>query len=602
MQMKNNSFIVGKKWFGIALSLILFASLLAACSGNNSNNGTAPSSSAAPAGDSVSASPASSSASETPAEEPVKLTIWADSFEKSFPAGVQNDAVAQEITKRTGVIMDITPQNAIADYKGKLASALASNDLPDIFLADPEIASKAISAKAVIPLDQYLEKYAPDIIKEMPQRIDYAKKNGGKDVDGKNNGQLWYLALRGDMNTDPLQAQVAPYLRYDLWKKLGFPKVETMDDYIPILKQMMTLEPKNKDGKKNYGLSGWFGDWGDWVFGAGFGMTNGVGDIGGGIRTNMGSKDLFNEQTDPNSVWWQAVEWYNKAYREGIIDPDSFTMKWDDFLQKSAAQRIFFAWAPWQADPANQAFTTAGAPDKGFVQMPVPTTKDRYFLDFDNPYGGTNYYVSAKCKNPEKAVALLNFLSSTAGAELIYNGVQGTHWDLKDGKPVIKDEVLQGLKNDPDYIIKSGVNKYHNLAGHGKSYIDPQLNAPVYFGFLPEYVKLRMTPLQSEAAKHFGVTLLSDLITKKPEIKHLFNSVVPALPSMPDDLKQIGTKMTNYIKDNELSLVIAKSEEAFKKNKEKFIADLKGLQVDKLLDWIVQELVKIDPAYKKAAA
>ena len=86
------------------------------------------------------------------------------------------------------------------------------------------------------------------------------------------NGKLYFIHNPvGIFSYDPLKSQVAPYIRWDLYKKLGYPKIDSIDDYIPILQKMMELEPTNAEGKKNYGSccmvwrTQWWCDWNIWV-------------------------------------------------------------------------------------------------------------------------------------------------------------------------------------------------------------------------------------------------------------------------------------------------------------------------------------------------
>ena len=51
-----------------------------------------------------------------------------------------------------------------------------------------------------------------------------------------------------------------PYVRWDLYKKLGYPKMDTLEDLLPVLKQMQELEPTVGNGDRTYAFS-FFKDW-----------------------------------------------------------------------------------------------------------------------------------------------------------------------------------------------------------------------------------------------------------------------------------------------------------------------------------------------------
>lgn len=56
---------------------------------------------------------------------------------------------------------------------------------------------------------------------------------------------------------------------------------------------------------------------------------------------------------------------------------------------------------------------------------------------------------------------LINFLASEEGQYLLMWGIEGQHWDMKDGKHAPRPEVLQGFKDDWDnYAKKTGIRKW----------------------------------------------------------------------------------------------------------------------------------------------
>ncbi|MEK0314759.1 extracellular solute-binding protein [Cohnella sp. 56] len=583
----------GQQKFASSVGLVTAAMLaLAGCSGGNNNGNASPSGSSAASA----SSSASASASATPSGPPVEITMSAPAFEKSFPAGFQDDPVMKEIERRLNIKVNITPGNAVGDISAKFAAQLASGDLPDIaFVPTPDLLPKVVSAGAALTLDDMLDQYAPDIVKNTPQRIDYSRKFLSKDVNGTTDNKVRFINLVGDYADDPLQAQVAPYMRYDLWKQLGYPKLESLDDYLNVLQQMQKLEPKNANGEKNYGVSAWFGDapgWAQWSMDVPFSMFKGVSNnmI---YDLDMVSYDVKSRLTDPASTFFEGVEFYRKANQMGLLDPDAFTMKFADFLNKVTANRVFLGWSPWSVDNGNVEFTKQGQTDKGYFQMPAPNNLDQYMLSFDQPQGGSTFFIPKNSKHPQEALKLLNFLISYEGAELIFNGVKGQAWDEVDGKPQLKPETIEGLKSDPDYRLKTGVYKYHNISGRGLSAVDPTYNTPVYFSYLPDVVKQRLTPLQQEGAEHFGVELPGDLYTKQKAHTSYDTSIVASLPPMSTEQTAMLTKITTYVQTNQIKLVIVKDDAAYATAKAKFIKDVQALGAEELLEWYKTEIAKI---------
>lgn len=61
-------------------------------------------------------------------------------------------------------------------------------------------------------------------------------------------------------------------------------------------------------------------------------------------RANMGK----------DSVFWDSLEFWYKARKAGIVDPDSFTQKNDAFTAKSKNGQLLTVYGNWQAKSANR--------------------------------------------------------------------------------------------------------------------------------------------------------------------------------------------------------------------------------------------------------
>ena len=73
-----------------------------------------------------------------------------------------DDPIANEITKRTGVTLDfVMPRGNNSE---EISMMIVNNSYPDLIFAKSDL-SKLIAAKAVIPLDSYIEKYGQNMKK-----------------------------------------------------------------------------------------------------------------------------------------------------------------------------------------------------------------------------------------------------------------------------------------------------------------------------------------------------------------------------------------------------------------------------------------------------
>lgn len=89
---------------------------------------------------------------------PITFTFYTEDFDGTTTF---DDRIAKEITKRTGVYLDITgPKSQPSD---NVQLMILNNSFPDLIFAKSEN-SKLIENKALIPLDGFIRKYGDNIV------------------------------------------------------------------------------------------------------------------------------------------------------------------------------------------------------------------------------------------------------------------------------------------------------------------------------------------------------------------------------------------------------------------------------------------------------
>ena len=59
---------------------------------------------------------------------------------------------------------------------------------------------------------------------------------------------------------EALELNYGSYLRWDIYAELGYPEISTLEDLLPVLKEMQQLVPVSDSGKPTYAFS-FFKDW-----------------------------------------------------------------------------------------------------------------------------------------------------------------------------------------------------------------------------------------------------------------------------------------------------------------------------------------------------
>lgn len=407
----------------------------------------------------------SSTTEETGTDEVVTLTIW--NTEVTTP-GLQDNDVTRVLEEKLGVKLDIVQGDS-----QKFSVLVAGGDLPDIIYTNPAQqgveANALISSGQLIALDDLIDQYGENIRKNFPARLEYSKKY-------VSNGEdktyfipvLCYSVDETNPDISYTIENVGLMTRWDVYAAIGYPEIKTTDDYLNVLKQMQDYARENDlaEGKEIYAISGW-NDWGLWPWWLANVREMGWKDLNNGAIINRATEEI--DLNYHSEAFWESLKFYNKAYNMGILDPEAFTMKNDQFWDKCNNGQVLMAYASWQTDNMNKTLVANGHPEWGYEKIPY----DGYpyisgIVSGDAPLGNGADYATAitkNCKYPEKAMQLIDFCNSEEGARLLWSGVEGVHWEEKDGKVQPTEEFRKMIKEDSSYTTTTGITLYNKLSG-----------------------------------------------------------------------------------------------------------------------------------------
>ncbi len=235
-----------------------------------------------------------------------------------------------------------------------------------------------------------------------------------------------------------------PYIRWDLYKELGYPGMETLEDLLPVLKQMQERHPVAENGAKTYGFS-FFKEWDD-------NMMNAVKqpccmygyDEYGVVLAKADGSD-YQSIIDDDSVYVRMLNFYYEANQLGLVDPKSASQNYDRCFEKFANGEIFFSPWPWLG---KSAFNTTSNKEQGKGFMLVPVRDMQIYSYGCYPYGnqGSIIAVGSQCEDPERIVDFIDWLYSDEG--IMMNGAslsgaaagpEGLTWEMREDGPYLTD-------------------------------------------------------------------------------------------------------------------------------------------------------------------
>ena len=185
-------------------------------------------------------------------------------------------------------------------------------------------------------------------------------------------------------------------------------------------------------------------------------------------------------------------------------------------------------------------------------------------------------YLSKNIKYPEAAMKMINYLASEEGQYLLMWGIEGTNWNMEDGKHVPNDDLIEGFQTDFDKIqLDTGVRKWTWFVKNGNGTDGTPYDVTQY--------KVKET--RQVAMNHFGENDRWDTAE--------FAGLTPA-GSTPDGLK--WQKIQDIYDQEYPKIVNADSHDAAMEEYDKMISEMNdaGLEdVEKVITQNYQERMKL---------
>ena len=214
--------------------------------------------------------------------------------------------VLKKVVENTGV----RPKIIIPTSGGneKLNLLTATNTLPDLltFDANSSDMDTLIQSNKVYPLDELIEKYAPDFKEQIPEVIWEQVKN-------RDDGKLYGLPSFFIDGTGSLSGTQGYNVRADIYEAIGSPDMTTPDGFVDALKKFKEQYP-TIDGKESIPLDMNQQCWGLYILERSFGIVdNSYVDENGNIKVKW-----------RNPKYRELVKFMARLNREGLLDKNMY--------------------------------------------------------------------------------------------------------------------------------------------------------------------------------------------------------------------------------------------------------------------------------------
>ncbi|WDM23709.1 ABC transporter substrate-binding protein [Paenibacillus polymyxa] len=418
------------------------------------------------------------------------------------------DAVGQEIIKKTGVTLNA--EHAVNGRgEEKFALMAASGEYPDLVYPKSDI-GKLVDAGALIDLTDLIDKYGPNIKKvygDYFNRIKYSSEDPA----------IYTIPTNLGVDHIAFDAQAGFEIQHQALKKLGYPKIRTVQDFEKALKDYVAKYPTT-NGQPTIPLSLDAEDWKIQIT-----VTNPAVTATGGPDDG---EYYIDPKTHKSILHYKRPEereyfrWLNHMYNEGLLDKDTFVQKSDQYKSKIAAGRVIgLIDQEWNYQDAENALKAAGKDEFTYAHFPV-TLNEKYEDHSLQPIGfdtASGIGITTSCENPVRAIKFLDFLASDEGQILRNWGIEGQHYNVENGKRVIPADVQQRKNTDnASFSRESGIGLYWIWGPHyGDSVKDPSGN--YYTTNYPEMITENYSQAEKESLQAYKAQTWKDLFPNEKD-------------------------------------------------------------------------------------
>ncbi len=378
-------------------------------------------------------------AAAEPEEGIIRLDVYSQLANFS---GIQQGWGATLLKDKFGVEINIIPEQ-----DGTYATRMEAGNLGDIVVwgANGDDYKNAVAKGMLLDWEQFdLGKtYAPYIMEHYTDALESNRKISGDD---KIHGFGFNVAFSADSHASFFYTWD---VRWDLYKELGYPEVNSLDDLLDLFVQMKEICPKDEVGNETYALS----SWPDWdvnmvmyvkALGTAF---YGYDELGFGHYNPENGE--FLSCLDDDGVYMECLRFFNKLYRAGLLDPNSSSNTYDKMSEKLKNAGTFWSIFNYAG---SMAFNTDKHLSEGkYMYTLVPGDATPIVYGLGSTGGIRVWSIGNYTKYPEKCLEILDWLASPEGSMTAWYGPKGLTWDYDENKGMYFTELGKQTSADSTF-------------------------------------------------------------------------------------------------------------------------------------------------------
>ena len=367
----------------------------------------------------------------------------------AVPGSEINDdnEIQQIIAEKTGAKVKetwLTGQTA----EEAVGTLIAGGEYPD-FVDGGSQSVQLYQAGALVALDDYIEKY-PNI-KELFTEQEWDQLR-------QDDGHIYWLPQFSNIYGEEKECthnDEAFWIQTRVLKWADYPEIRTMDEYFDLIESYNEANPTMEDGTANIPYTILCEDWRYFCLENAPEFLDGYPNDGSVIVDPETETIIDYNTTDTAVAYFKKL---NDEYKKGIVDPESFTQTYDEYIAKISSGRVLGMIDQWWdfAYTGYDAIKAAGLDKQGCSYVPLPITIDRSVKNQWHNSGGVlnvsgGLAVTTSCEDVEGALQFVNDLLGQEIHDLRFWGEKGVDYEVNGDGTYYKTVEMRTNASDSAY-------------------------------------------------------------------------------------------------------------------------------------------------------
>lgn len=401
-----------------------------------------------------------------------------------------DNEVQQIIAEKTGAkVKETWLTGQTADEA--IGTMIAGGEYPD-FIEGQTGTQQLYEAGALVALDDYLDDY-PNI-KNLFTDLQWEQLR-------QEDGHIYWIPQFSCIKNEEkvcTHNDEAFWIQARVLKWAGYPEVKTMDQYFDLIEAYNEANPTMEDGTENIPYTILCEDWRYFCLENAPQFLDGYPNDGS-CMVDPETLTVLDYNTSDTAV--KYFKKLNEEYQKGIVDPESFTQTYDEYISKLSTGRVLGMIDQWWdfAYTAGDALKQAGLDKQGCDYIPLPITIDESVSNqWHNSGGafnaGSGLAITVSCQDVPGALQFVNDLLDQDIHNLRFWGVEGVDYQVDENGEFYRTEEQRTRSSDTDYKASHSCSysyfpQYNGTSDDGINANKPDGQAKEFFDGLNDDVK-----------------------------------------------------------------------------------------------------------------